>query len=84
MINLPFIYSSTLSGYNTTVNMNNNITDGFVNKDFDTEVTHTETVSELKAETTHVLVDANRQSYYVKKVCSYKFCLAVVTDKRLV
>lgn len=42
--------------------------DNFINKDFDTEVSHMETASQLKVESTHVLVDANRQSYYVKKV----------------
>ncbi|KFY20687.1 hypothetical protein V491_03516 [Pseudogymnoascus sp. VKM F-3775] len=47
--------------------MENNKTGSFVNKDFDAEVTHTEMMSELKVETTHVLVDANRQNYYVKK-----------------
>lgn len=55
--------------------MQNNTTDSFANKDFDAEVIHTETMSELKVETTHVQVDAKRQSYYVKKVCSCKYCL---------
>ena len=61
-----------LFGFNTPANMENNKTGSFVNKDFDAEVTHTETMSELKVETTHVLVDANRQNYYVKKVRPYK------------
>jgi hypothetical protein len=48
--------------------MSNTVTDTSVNKDFDAEVSHAEMVSELKAEATHVLVDANRQIYFVKKV----------------
>lgn len=57
--------------------------DNFINKD-DAEVSHMETASQLKVESTHVLVDANRQSYYVKKVCYCESCLVVITDKRVV
>lgn len=77
MINLSFSYPSTLPDYNITVNMHNKATDISANKDFDAEVSHMETASELKVDATHVLIDANRQSYFVKKVCS---CLQILPN----